>query len=323
MPNRNNRRRNTYPDWESSETDETSTNSHNHSIADEAEAGEACEHGESNGNGYTNNNAGGARSNQGKASNASQPKHKVTLGPWTLVVSEALQSFEETQRKIDILQKVFMLHSNELKSVDETSRSLHQLEEYCKQKDEEIERHEMTIRTLMKMEAKAKAELQQESANIEKERNELKQEREKHDKRVAVVAAEEKLKVSQAIEKLMAQHEESHKKRKKELEDEAAQKRDENNGRAAAFEAERESLLTTVKEQELQIKAQAHKLKEHEEKYDLLERAKNSFRSDMEDREAKLEALKKEFALDPRPMDTLYVFYTPLPNGRDLVLKEI
>jgi hypothetical protein len=322
MPSRKNRRQDPYPDWESGDTDESYTKSYSHNIADQADAGGASEYRDSNGNSYTKNHAGGARSHQGKMSNSPQPNNQVTMGTWTLAVGETLQSLEESQRTIKTLQTIFMSHKNDLEKVDETSRMLHQLKEDCKQKDTDMDRQEKTILTLTNMQTKAKAELAHEAAQIEMERNELRQEREKHDKRVAMVAVEERHKVNREIEKLTRQHDEIFKKREQKLEEDFAQKQDENNQRATAFEAERERLLTSVKEQDLQIKAQEQKLKESKEQYDLLERAKNSIRNDMEDREAELKALKKEFTLDPRPMDYLYVFYIPLPNGRDLVLKR-
>ncbi len=308
MPSKKNRRKDTYPDWEASETDESYTNSHNHNIANPADAGGASERGDSNGNDYTNNQAGGGKSNQGKVSCSSLPKHKATLGPWTLAVGETLQSLEETQRTINNLQKIFMLHTNDLERIDETSRMLHQSEEDCRQKDEVIESQEKAIHILTRMESKAKA-------LVEKEKDELKQEREKQDRRVNVVAAEERHKVNQEFEKRTRQHDEIYKKRKQELEDEFAQKRDENERRATAFEAERERLSTAVKEQDWQIKAQADELEKLRERYDVLERAKNSIRKEKLDREAELEAVKKEFALDPRPMDYLYVFL-PTPSQR-------
>ena len=139
-----------------------------------------------------------------------------------------------------------------------------------------------------------------------------------------MVAAEERHKVNEELEKRMRQHDETYKKRKQELEDEFAQKRDENDKRATAFEAERERLSTAVKEQDSQIKAQAEELEKIKERYDVLERAKNSIRKENLDREAELEAVKKEFALDPRPMDYLYVFLlTPSQRKRPGTKKDL
>lgn len=307
MPSKKNRRQDAYLDWEADETDESNMDSHDHNIANPADSGGTSVRGDSNDNDYTNNRAGGGRSNEGKVSSSSQQKHAATLGPWTLAVGETLQSLEETQRTVNNLHQIFMLHTYDLERIDETSRMLHQLEKDCRQKDEEMESQEQTIRTLTRMETKVRAEIEHEAARIEKEKMELRQEREKQDRRVTVVAAEERHKINQEFEKLTRQQDELHKKRKQELEDEFARKRDENNRRETAFEAERERLSTTIKEQGRQIKAQAEELEKIKELYDVLERAKNSIRKEKLDREAELEAVKKEFALNPRPMDYLYV----------------
>jgi myosin heavy subunit len=310
------------------------SNGYNHNNSTLVDAEGASERGDTNGCDYTSSQNGDARSHQGKAGNelqpthkagnALQPNHKAALEPWIQAVGETVQNLGETQRIITNLQKIFMLHSNDLGRMDETSMRLYRLGEECREKDEELERREKTILTLTSLQTKARDENEREAAQIKKDKLELEQEREKQEKRAAVELAEEKLKLNNEFEERtkkqeeiyeertrkqeesykdrMDQQEASYEKRMKELEDEFTQKRNENDKATIVFEAEKERLSTAVKERDEKIEAQANELAEIKERHDVLQRAMKSIRQEMQEREAELELVKKEFALYPKPM---------------------
>ena len=183
------------------------------------------------------------------------------------------------------------------------------MEEDCREKDKGLESQEKTILTLTSMESRARAKVEHEAAQVEKEKKELEQEREKQEKRVTLATAEERHNLNREFDKRTRQHDESYEKRMQELEDEFAQKRDENDRKAAAFEAERGRLSTAVKERDKRIEIQSDELAELNKRYDVLERAKNSIRKEKLEREAELELVKKEFALDHQPVDYLYMLW--------------
>lgn len=63
-----------------------------------------------------------------------------------------------------------------------------------------------------------------------------------------------------------------------------------------------------MEEQERKIEVQAKELEKTTEQCDVLERAKDSVKGDKKALEKELEMMKKEFALNPRPKEYLYVF---------------
>jgi hypothetical protein len=63
-----------------------------------------------------------------------------------------------------------------------------------------------------------------------------------------------------------------------------------------------------VEEQKRKIEVQAKELENTTEQCDVLERAKNSVKEDKKALEKELGMMKKEFALNPKPKDYLYVF---------------
>lgn len=309
MPRKRNRRKEANDDWEASGTDASYTNgSSSNGISNPVDYEEVGEPGGRNGNDYTNNQNGGGRFSQGKEGSSLQHKHKATLGQWAQAVGETSQTLGDAQRTINSLQRILASHLDDIGRIDETSTRLIQLEEDCKRKDKVLERQEKTITTLRSMDEKAKTHLKNEAAQVEKEKKELEQEKVKLEKRVTAATAEERHKLKREFEECKKQQDESHEKRKQELENESVQKRDECNRRAAALEAEKERLLTLAKERQKEIEAQAVELEKIEERYDVLERAKDSLRNEKLAREKELELIKKEFALDTKPMEYLYVF---------------
>ncbi|TVY23454.1 hypothetical protein LHYA1_G007893 [Lachnellula hyalina] len=171
--------------------------------------------------------------------------------------------------------------------MEETSNRLHQLEEDCREEG---------------MESRARAKVEHEAAQVKKEKAKLQQEMEKLEKRVTLAMAGERQKLNQEFDKRMRQHDKSHEKRMQELEDTFAQRRDEIDRKAADFEAVRGRLSTAVKERDKRIETQSDELVELNERYDMLERAKNSIGKEILKRKTEL-ALVKEFAFDPQPVD--------------------
>jgi DNA repair exonuclease SbcCD ATPase subunit len=318
MPSKKNRRKDAN-NWEGSGTDDSYSNSFSYNTSNRSNVEEASGRGTSNGKGYINDQTAVGRSYQGKVGSSLQPDYKATLGPWTRVVGETVQSLEETQQMINNLEKIFKSHRNDLESIDETNQKLLQLKEDCIEKDEELDRRESTIRTLTNMGHATRAKIDDEIAKINEQKEQLKQEREKERKRVELQLAEARHKLKEEFdkrtrehdesnEKRMREHDESNEKRMRELEIEFTQKRDENKTKAAAFEAEKERLLTAAKERDKKIEAQAEELENIKEQCDLLVRAKDSIREEKRQREIELKQVKEEFELDPPPIEYLYVF---------------
>ena len=82
---------------------------------------------------------------------------------------------------------------------------------------------------------------------------------------------------------------------------------DENDRRAKTFEAERVRLLTEVEDRDKQIKGLTEALKTSNDQCEMLDITKKSFKKELLDRKAELEAMKKEFDIDFQAIDYLYV----------------
>ncbi|TVY37833.1 hypothetical protein LSUB1_G005285, partial [Lachnellula subtilissima] len=127
----------------------------------------------------------------------------------------------------------------------------------------------------------------------EKEKVKLKQEREKLEQRVTLAMAGERPSLSKLIFQLlhalfitliMLPHT---------LVKLLVQRRDEIDRKAADFEAVRGQLSTAVKERDKRIETQSDELVELNERYDMLERAKNSIGKEILKRKAELELVKR------------------------------
>jgi len=337
MPGKRNRRREPV-DWEAaSGTDDSSMNPYGHDNSNPVEVG-GSERG--NNNVYKNNQTDGKKSRQRNAGASSPPSHKASLGPWIQAVGEAAQSVEDTMRKLTNLQPTFKSHTRDLESMDETSLRIQKLEEDCKKKDDELESREKTIDTLTSMKAKAMAKMEREAEQLRKDKIEMEQKKDEEEKKFATMLEQamekltkefaERTKVQEesyqkritehdeSYQKRVKEHDETYEKRMQELNDEFAEKRDENDKKASILEAENERLSSEVKERDKKIKAQTTELERIQEQYDVLERAKNSIRQEKQEQEKELERVKKEFALEPKPMAYLYVPDFPLVSERDL-----
>lgn len=308
MPRNRRPRRKVNGDFEASGAEESYENgSGGDNPGREVDTGGVSEHGDGNGSDHTDNHASGRRPRQSKGGNTVQHK-QLDLGPWSEAVGETVQSMGAAHRAIKDLQDKFKLHIDDLAMIEEMRDRLDQLEETCKERGDEIKVQENAITTLRKIDAKSKITIEHEKAVIEKGKQALEEEKIKLGKRVTTMIAEERHKLEDEVERCLAGHRQSHDKRMKELEDEFARQRDKNNGTVTALEANNERLLATVEEQERTIEAQRKELAKNLEQYDVVERAKDSFKADMLAREAELKTIKEEFALSSRSTDYLYVF---------------
>jgi hypothetical protein len=231
-------------------------------------------------------------------------QHEVQhgLGSWSQAIKGTVQSLEPAHRALKGLQDKLTMHIDDLNKMEKNTDRLRQLEE-------EREKLESTVTTLKRMDRIERAGIETQQAEIKREKQELDQEKAKQEKRVSMKIAEERVKLKIEFEKLVMQQDESHNKRKKELEDEFSKHKEGNGKRIAIFETERNKLRATAKERESTIEIQTVKLGKLEEQYDILERAKNSFKKEKEDLATEIETMKKEFALNPNPISYLYVFW--------------
>ena len=307
MSKRRDRRRDANTDLEASGTDESYTNAPgSHSSPNQIGARRVGEHGDGNSNSITSNQNGGGKSRLGSGGSSSKLKYKSGLGSWSQAVGEAARDMEAAQRAIKNLQEIFTLHMDDLDVMDETSRRLRQIEAECKEKNEELKRQEITITTLTSMDRKMRADIDTETKQLKKGQQELEQDKAKLERRVITATAEEKHKLNSEFEGRTVQYNESHDRRMKELEDEFAQKRADTDRRQTILEAEKNQLLTTVKDQQRTIESQSCNLEAVREQYDILNRAKNTYKTDKEAVEGELQMMKKEFALETQPTAHLY-----------------
>jgi len=308
MPNNKARRREANRDLEASETEENYVNgSGGYGSSNRAGAGGVGEVEDDNDNDDINKNFGGGRSRRNRGGDSSQHKNKHNFGQWSEAVNKTFQSMGAAHQAIKDLQDKFKSHLDDLSMMEETKNRLRQLEEECVEKDEEIKMKEAAITTLTSMKLKAEEKIEHEKTEIEKGKKELEQDKAKQEKRITTTIAQERLKLRSEIDKLILEQDQSHEKRKTELEDEFAKQREENNRRVAALEAENKQLLTTVEQQKKIIEAQVKELGKSNEQCDVLERAKDSVKRDKLALETELEMMKTEFALSPKSKEHLYV----------------
>jgi chromosome segregation ATPase len=308
MPRNKGRRGEANRDWEANGTEESYVDvSGGDSSSNRVGDGGVGELGDDNDNDHINNNTNGGRPLKNRAG-SSQHIQKHSLGTWTEAVSDTVRSMGAAHQAIKDLQGRFTSHLDDLRMTEETKDSLRQLQEDCMEKDEEIRMQANTITTLTSMKLKTEEKIEHQKKELERDKKELEQEKAKLEKRVAATIAEERLKLTNEVEKLAMKNSQSYDKRMKELEDEATKQGEENNRRVAALEADNKHLSTTVEQQKETIEDQAKELEKSFEQCDVLERAKDSFKRDKVARETELEEMKKEFALSPKSKEYLYVF---------------
>lgn len=305
MPSRRNRRRNADTGWEPSETDESFADGHENTRNISNDSGGTNQHTNTHGYSFASNQVNGGRSDPANGNHSSQSQQKSTFESCTRTMVETAESLQQSRDLIKKLEKLIKQNVNELNSVDEISRKLNELQEDCKQKDEELAKYKLTINTLTSMQKDEKVQIELERAQIDKEKNDQQQWKEKQEKRFQAELAEEKKNVELQYKKRMEEYDEAEKKRKQELEDEIAEKQLALTRKETEFELEKKRLSSTVIEQDEQINDQAAEIRKLKKDYEILRRAMESFENDKSALEAELNGTKKEFALDPPPLEDL------------------
>ena len=235
----------------------------------------------------------------------SQDSSQLGLGPWTQAVSEAVQSMGEAQRALKELQDKFRHHADDLKEVDGTKHDLTQLERVCSEKEDEIKKQANTIATLRKMDSAEKAKIDQAWKEIQAKTEQLKEEKDKQDKRFAMVAAEDRHRLQSEFEERVKKHEQERKERKKELEDRFARAKDEMHKTVSGLKAENQKLVATVEEHEKHLKVLSKKLEEATQECDAWRRATDSVKQEKREVDQKLELITEELALNSKPSEYL------------------
>lgn len=303
MGGKRNRRRQADADWEASGTDESDANaSGHHKIL------AAAERGDSNCNGQRDTRTDGGQSREGKRASAPHRQHAVTLGPWTRAVDDAVQGMDAAQREISNLQRLFVQHMDDLGEIDAIKRRLEQAETELREKDEELQRHQDTIHTLTSLGQRSKADIESKLAQLEVDGKELAQDRAKLERRVELTTEEERHKLNRDFDKRVSEQDKNYATKMRELEVEFDDKRKENNTKVTALEAENSQLLAAKQEQLETINNQGSQLYHLTDQYDLLNRAKDSLRSDNESLKGQLEQMNKDFGLNTKPAEYLYAF---------------
>jgi chromosome segregation ATPase len=305
MPSKKHRRRNADGGWDPSETDESMTNGHEHTRNISNDTGATSQYINSQGYSFASDQADGGRSNEVNGNHAPQLLQKSILESCTLAIGATMESFQKTQDFSNNLQKLFKQHVSELKSVDETSRKFRELKEECERKDKKLADFKMIINTLTSMQSKERDLVEQEKAQLQKERSELQHLKEEQEERFQLELAEEMKKLEEQHEEHMKQYDEVEKKRKQELEDEIAEKQLALTQKEKDFESQKNRLSSTVLEQDIRIETQATEMEKLKEEYEELRVVKDSFKSEKLTLKVELDAMKKEFALDPPPLEYL------------------
>jgi len=171
-----------------------------------------------------------------------------------------------------------------------------------------IESLENAISVLRSSDAKAQADIDSALQKIKKDKQELEEDKSKLKKRIEMATEEKKHDLEREFRERSTKHENVHELRMKDLEAEFARRSVEHSTRAKSLKLEHEQLSTKVQEQEAKIEAQAKELDKAKQDYDVLNRAKDSFRNENQALERELEKIKGEFALNTKPSAYLYVF---------------
>lgn len=308
MPRNKGRRGEASGDWEAGGTEESYVNGSDSNISsNRAGPSGGGENGDDIDNNRMNNSLGSGRRRQNRGGDSTQHRSKHDLGLWAEAVNDTVRSMGAASQAIKDLQGRFESHADDLRAMEETKETLRRLEELCREKDKDIQRHEATITTLTGMSQRTEEMTKNQKEKIELERQELEQEKAKLEKRVTTTIAEERVKLRKEFDKLVTEHGQSHDKRKKELEDELSAKMEENNRRVTDLENENRRLSTTAEKLRVKVDDQAKKLNEVGEQCYVLERAKDSIKRDLLDRENELDMQKREFALSSKSKEHLYV----------------
>ena len=315
MPEKRSQRKEDSVDWDGSGIDESSIDaSDNRGTFNSHDAGVSERGNNKRENVQTGKQSSREQPHRGKDGNKSHQNHRASLGPWRQAVAKTAQDMGAAQKAIESLQGILKSHLEDLDTMEKNKTSLRLLEEQCLEMKGELQEKETTIRTLSGMNEKAAVTNDEKAAQLEKEKRELVKDKEKQKQRIAVATEEQKHKLTQEFEERRKNHDKTHEKRMKELERSFDNKSREVSQRETALKSETEQLSAMVEQQEKKIKTQADELKKMKEDYDLLGRAKDSFKNDLAAREKELQMLNKEFALDSKPVDYLYDLTRSMPT---------
>jgi chromosome segregation ATPase len=258
-------------------------------------------HGSSNdyGHNHGTSNSSGNRRNRGTTGSQSN----LSLGPFTETASKAIDHMSTAYKALQALSESYKEHVRDIEEVSTTKARCIELENMCKiQKDR--------IRVLKEMGEEKEEEFAQEMEDIKKERAGLEAEKKKFeeqkanaDKRARIQEAEQKNKQENELEKLKKDQDKHYNNLKQQLEQDIKKKEDEAKKIMTDLEAANKTLSEQVEAQKAKIKAQEVKLTNAQEEYDILRRAKDSFKEEKQELAKHLKMLEDDFALTSQPIE--------------------
>jgi chromosome segregation ATPase len=258
-------------------------------------------HGSGNdyGHNHSTSNSSGNRRNRGTTGSQSN----LDLGPFTETATEAIYHMSAAYKVLQALSESYKEHVRGIEEVSTTQARCIELEKMCKiQKDR--------IRVLKEMGEEKEAEFAQEMEDIKKERAGLEAEKKKFeeqkenaDKRARTQEAEQKNKQENELEKLKKDQEKHYDNLKQQLQQDIKKKEDEAKKRMTNLEAANKTLSEQVEAQKAKIEAQEVESTNAQEEYDILRRAKDSFKEEKQKLAKHLKMLEDDFALTSQPIE--------------------
>lgn len=317
MGNKRNRRREYSEDLDASGTDEAPTNNGISPSSARVHENEAVgQNGHSNHNGQNGVRNGKSQASQTPGESSSQFKQSHRLLPWTQAVSEAANSMKTTQQAFSDLQKIFATHQKDLMDFEGVKRRLDALTEECSEKDEVIEHKDITIKELRGQDHRSRADIEAKLEEIAQRREELEKAKEKQQKSEAAKEAELKLEAEHVLKKHVEEQDRLYKTRLEELETQFAQRTSNWTNQVNSLEAANSRLLATSKQDKGVITSQGKDLETLKENYDVLNRAKDSFRTDALKLQKELQAIKDEFSINAKPASYLYILWRSMAGKK-------
>jgi chromosome segregation ATPase len=229
----------------------------------------------------------------------------LSLGPHTQATSEVIQHMSETYQAFRTLSDSYKKHMRDIQEIPKIQERCIELEKQCEDMKEHIKRQKITIDTLKEMSREREDDVKQYIADIKKEREGLEAEKKKFDrqkenveKRIKVQEAEEKKRQDKELEKLKTEQDNQYENLKEMLEQGVKKREDEIKKRLTDLEADNGTLTKELNVQKGQVEEQRVWLANAKDEYDVLRRAKNSFKEEKEKLETQLKKIENEFALN-------------------------
>jgi chromosome segregation ATPase len=229
----------------------------------------------------------------------------LNLGPHTQATSEVIQHMSETYKAFRTLSDSYKKHIRDIEEIPKIQERCIELEKQCEEMGEHIKRQKNTITILKEMSREREDEVEQNIAKIRKEREGLEAEKKKFDrqkenveKRIKMQEAEEKKRQDKELEKLKTEQEKHYENLKEMLEQDVKKREDEIEKRLTNLEADNGALTKELNVQRGQVEEQRVRLANAKDEYDVLRRAKNSFKEEKEKLETQLNKIENEFALN-------------------------